>query len=266
MPASRVRPHIAASHSSLTPQMVGGPMQTRTETTATSQPYSMNRAKKYGSIVDAKKAALAATTAHVSSSSTSTPEMNDVNAAGEESTSDNSEEDKHTTDKEKETELVGGINTLFASWYNDIEHVEIRHMIIFNSDNTGMLKSLGNVDGVGARILNFRYDLSDDRSSLQIQYLPLSPLVTNPFEIAKYIPNDQVPTETVTLPFKVYEKVGEKTTDTYSFLAPSGKIYEPTLAIEFEKSPWPIDLFSQRVRYYGALRRIRANKTKIVIH
>lgn len=240
MPVSRVRPHIAASHSGLTPQMVGDPLRSKSSST----PYSANRVQKYAQVVKAKQAALATDAADATITTASV-----------------GEEDAANDETETQTQLVG-INALFGSWWNDVEHIELKHMMIFNADNTGSLKSQGNVDGIGARLLNFQYTLAEDRSSLEIRYLPLSPLITNPFEISKYIPEDQIPETTVTLPFKVFENViGDE--DTYSFLAPSGKIYEPTLALQFEQSPWPMQMFPTRTRYYGALRRVRANKVML---
>ncbi len=256
MPASRVKPHIAASHSSLTPQMVGDPLR-MPSVTSSSSPYSLNKIKRYANIVNAKKASLAAPT--VVSRSNNDEE---VYAAADDSEVVENEVNDELKVEEKESKLVA-VNALYGSWYNDMEHIEIKHMIIFNADGTGSLKSQGNVDGIGARLLNFHYTLADDRCSLDLRYLPLSPKVTNPFEVAKYLQTDQIPLDTtITLPFKVFESIRQEE-DIYSFLAPSGKIYEPTLALQFEKSPWPIDLFPTRTRYYGALRRVRANKMKL---
>ncbi len=266
MPVSRVRPHVAASHSSLTPQMVGDPLRA---STSSSSPYPLNKVKRYGDLVNAKKASLAAAAHQGKSTDTVVSDASDVQAtaaAVEQETTTILNQDEPTESEviieEKETQLVS-VNALYGSWYNNMEHIEIKHMVIFNPDNTGSLKSQGNVDGIGARLVNFRYTLAEDRCSLELQYLPLSPKVTNPFEVAKYLPADQIPLDKIiTLPFKVFESLREEE-DTYSFLAPSGKIYEPTLAIQFEQSPWPLDMFPTRNRYYGALRRVRANKMKL---
>lgn len=236
MPSSRVRQHIASTHTSLNPALVGQALDTNQQA----------RNKKYAEIVQRKRNLIQKPN-----------DPNDTNGTEEEvSVAAATEDAEGDAEVERESTLASEVS-LYGTWINDVVKLELKHLIVFNNDNTGALKSQGNVDGLGAKRINFNYRLSEDLKSIDMTYLLISPLEENPFEIAKYVTmSPETIKETVTLKIRVFEAVPDESDVGYLFVAPSGKQFEPFLALEFDKSPWPEGLFPDRKRYYGVLKRI----------